>query len=69
MAGELTFDFGPLQGRVVEATGSFSIAGPDRAGTAHATVITFNLGVTTAGGVARAIGRVVSSMCSRTVSS
>ena len=61
MPSELTFDSGPLQARVDEASGSVSIAGPDRAGTAHATVVTFNLGVSTAGGVAHTIGRVVSS--------
>ena len=61
MASELTFDSGPLQARVDEASGGVSIAGPDRAGTAHATVVTFNLRVRTTGGVAHTIGRVVSS--------
>jgi alpha-D-xyloside xylohydrolase len=61
MATVLTFDSGPLQARVDEVSGSVALAGPDRAGAAHATVITFEPPVVTIGGATRTIGRVLSS--------
>ena len=60
--GILTANSGPLQARVFEDTGQLALAGPDRAGTPHANVITFAPPVATiAGADCSTIGRVVSS--------
>ena len=61
MPSDLTFDSGPLQARVVVASGSVALAGPDSAGAAHANVISFEPPVVTLGGETSTIGRVVSS--------
>jgi hypothetical protein len=37
----VSFDAGPLQGRVYQATGHVEIAGPDLAGNSHANLIHF----------------------------
>ncbi len=57
----LTFDSGPLQGRIFQGSGHLALAGPDLAGTPHANVLTFEPPVVTVGGRAQTIGRVVSS--------
>ena len=60
MATVLTFQSGPLEARVFVDTGGVALAGPDRAGAAHATVITFRPPIATEG-QERTVGRVVSS--------
>ena len=57
----LTVNSGSLQARVFEDTGQLALAGPDRAGTPHANIITFAPPVVTIAGDAQTIGRVVSS--------
>jgi alpha-D-xyloside xylohydrolase len=54
----LSIDQGPIQARIYGATGHIQIAGPDRGGLAHATVVSFAPPSTRLAGQPRSIGRV-----------
>jgi alpha-D-xyloside xylohydrolase len=57
----LTIDSGTVQGRIHTPTGQIELAGPDRAGVANGTVVTFAPATAIVGGLTRTIGKVISS--------
>src|SRR4051794_7547445 len=57
----LRIDQGPLQARIYESTGHIQLAGPNLAGTAHATTITLASPTAKIGGRTLKLGRIVAS--------
>jgi alpha-D-xyloside xylohydrolase len=57
----ITFASGPLEARIDEDTGAMALAGPDRSGAPHVTVISLHPASIKVAGVDRSIGRVTSS--------